>query len=398
MGGGILQLASNTSNDSLFNDQTYTLFKIVYHKYTPFSIENTILNLTSLSDFGKKIETVIPRTGDLLTDVMLVIDLPEITGEYIFTNRDEYLNSLQNQYTFTTMNDLQQYNENLYKLSLGSEMQAYLVRDSILGQYQLVLPLLDATMFLIQGKKQKYSLSKFLETNSQFFDNKYKLHTIKDLVYGIKDNITNIDYLNYSFQDKEFYFFIANLLNIKEINPNLNIKYFDQWLTIYNDTVKKYILRRPEIIAMNSFIENMNKQISDSTTINNYVFDYESIFNINPLDYQYEIVIPISFSTNYFLTFLPYQNTNNNLNNSYDYISSFFSIFNRNFILVKRNNSIIGAVTIKYVKDTSPLRLVVEPFRHKIKNNIIDTNSQTLYINYGLSIKYTPLFINKSAT
>jgi hypothetical protein len=124
MGGGILQIAANSANDSLFNDQNYTLFKSVYHRYTPFSIENSILNLTSLGDFGKKIETVIPRVGDLLTDIMLVIDLPEISGEYTFTNRDDYLNSLKNQYSFTTMNDVQQYNENLYKLSLGSEMQA----------------------------------------------------------------------------------------------------------------------------------------------------------------------------------------------------------------------------------------------------------------------------------
>jgi len=387
MGGGILQIAANTSNDSLFNDQNYTFFISMYHRYTPFSIENSILNLTSLSDFGKKIETVIPKIGDLLTDLMLVIDLPEISGEYIFTNREDYLASLQNQYSFTSMNDIQQYNENLYKLSLGSSVQAYLVRDSVLGQYQLVLPLLDATMFLIKGQKQKYSLTKFLQNNSQFFDNQYKLHTIKDLVYGVKTNTINIDYLNYSFQDKEFYFFIANLLNIKTINPNLNIVYFDKWQVIYKDTIKKYILKRPEIVAMNTFIENMNTQISNSTKINNYVFDYESIFTINPLDYQYEIVLPISFDTNYFLTFLPYENINNNKNNLYDYTSSFFSIFNRNYIIVKRNNNIIGALTIKSVKDTSPIRLTVEPFRHYLVNNTISANSQTLYIYYGITTK-----------
>ena len=155
MGGGILQIASNVSGDSLFNDQNYTFFKSVYHKYTPFSIENSILNLSSLSDFGKKMEVIIPKVGDLLTDIMLVIDLPEVNANYVFTDRDEYIQSLENQYTFITMTDIQQYNENLYKLNLGSGMQVYLVRDSVLGQYQLVLPLLDATMFLTQGKKQK---------------------------------------------------------------------------------------------------------------------------------------------------------------------------------------------------------------------------------------------------
>jgi hypothetical protein len=139
MGGGILQIAANVSNDSLFNDQNYTFFKCVYHKYTPFTLENYVLNLSSLSDFGKKMDIVIPKVGDLLTDMMLVVDLPQIKGEYTFTDRDAYIKSLQDQYTFSTMNDIQQYNENLYKLNLGANLQAYLVRDSELGQYQLVL-------------------------------------------------------------------------------------------------------------------------------------------------------------------------------------------------------------------------------------------------------------------
>jgi len=390
MGGGILQIASNVSGDSLFNDQNYTFFKSVYHKYTPFSIENNILNLSSLSDFGKKMEVVIPKVGDLLTDIMLVIDLPEVNANYVFTDRDEYIQSLENQYTFITMTDMQQYNENLYKLNLGSGMQVYLVRDSVLGQYQLVLPLLDATMFLTQGKKQKYSLSTFLQNNSQFFDNQYKLHTIKDLIYAVKDNISNIDYLNYAFQDKEFFFFIANLLNIKNINPTLNIQYFNNWIDEYGNVVKKYILRRPEIVALNTFIENMNQQLVDSIKINDYVFNYQNIFsNYNPLDYQYEVIIPIIYNKNFLMTYLPFENIINNKNFLYDYTSSFFSIFNRNYILVRRNNEIIGAITIKNIEDTSPLKLIVQPFRHLLKNNTISNqiNNVTypLYIYYGIT-------------
>ena len=71
MGGGILQIAANVSNDSLFNDQNYTFFKSVYHKYTPFTLENYVLNLSSLSDFGKKMEVVIPKVGDLLADMKI---------------------------------------------------------------------------------------------------------------------------------------------------------------------------------------------------------------------------------------------------------------------------------------------------------------------------------------
>jgi len=73
----------------------------------------------------------------------------------------------------------------------------------------------------------------------------------------------------------------------------------------------------------------------------------------------------------------------------YDYTSSFFSIFNKNYILVKRDNEIIGALTIKNIKDTSPLRIIVQPFRHILTNNTIEnkTNNVTvpLYLYYGMN-------------
>jgi hypothetical protein len=312
MGGGILQIAANSATDPIFNDPNYTLFLAVYHKYTPFSIQDYTLKLSSLSDFGKKLEVNIPRVGDLLTYMVLTVELPEVLGEYIFTNQADYLNNLKNQYTFSIMNDTEQYNENLYKLNLGNNISAYLVRDSQIGKYQLMLPLLDATMFLTSGKTQKYDLTSYLENNSQFFDNQYNLHVIKNLAYALDTNISNIDYINYSFQDKEFYFFIANILNIKKIDPSYEITYYNDWETKYYDTVKKYILRRPEIIALNTFIENMNTQITNSIQINNYVFNYPSIFSLPPLAYQYDITLPITVDKNYFVPYIEFESITNN--------------------------------------------------------------------------------------
>jgi len=392
MGGGILQIAANSVSNSIFNDVNYSFFKIVYHKYTSFTIEDYILPLSSLSDFGKKLEVVIPKVGDLLTDIILKVELPQVNGNYVFSDRDTYLASLQAQYTFATMTDIQQYNENLYKESLGNAMQVYLIRnykDNIkgtVGNYQLMLPLLDSTMFLNQGITQPYSLQKYLSNtyptstgtspNSTYFTNQFKLHTVIPLLYSLKST-TNIDYLNYAFQDKEFYFFIANLLNIKEINPSYKITYFNEWQNNYYNTVKKYILKTPEIAALNTFIENMNTELTDSTTTNNYVFNYNNLFTVTPLDYQYNIVLPSTFDTNYYLSYLP-PSTNNN-------IYSFFTIFNRNYILVKRNGIIIGAVVIKSVLDTSPVTLTVYPFRHISTNKVIETYGDQLFLYYGFS-------------
>jgi hypothetical protein len=392
MGGGLLQIAANSATDSIFNDPNYTLFLAVYHKYTPFSIQDYTLKLSSLGDFGKKLEVNIPKIGDLLTDMCLIVDLPEINGEYTFTNQEEYVNSLTSQFTFSIMNDVSQYQENLYKLNLGNTMQVYLIRDSQIGKYQLMLPLLDTTMFLTEGKSDKYSLTNFLESNSQFFDNQYNLHVIQNLNYTLNTSVTNIDYLNYAFQDKEFYFFIANLLNIKSIDPNYKIVYYSEWQTRYYETVNKYILLRPEIVALNTFITNMNTEITNSVQINDYVFNYNNIFSLPPLDYEYTITMPISITKDYYLTFNQYQNPNNNMNYTLDYISSFFSIFKRNYILVKRNGNIIGAANINKINDIDPLQIVVTPFRHILKNKLLNNNGFPLFMYYGLnSIQFEPL-------
>jgi hypothetical protein len=240
-------------------------------------------------------------------------------------------------------------------------------------------------MFLSPGKSQKYSLETFINNNSQFFDNEYKLHTINDLKYSEKLNVSNIDYLNYSFQDKEFYFFIANLLNIKEINPNYSIIYYNEWQNNYYNTVKKYILRRPEVVALNTFIENMNTQINNSLQINNYVFDYESIFSIDPLDYQYNVILPISYNTNYYILYSLFEKVSNNKNYLLDYTSSFFNIFNKNYILIKRNNSIIGACIIKNIADISPLTLTLQPFCHIFTNKLLETYGNSIYMYYGFN-------------
>lgn len=416
MGGGILQIAANSAVNNIFNDNNYSLFKIVYHKYTSFSIEDYKLPLSSLSDFSKKLDVIIPKVGDLLTDVVLNIELPQLTGNYTFQNGTEYLNYLNSQYTFVTMTDKQQYYENLYKESLGNTLQSYLLRETtytgytgssgttgLTGStdYQLMLPLLDTSMFLNSGISQKYSLENYLNSqfiysgtgnntgstgpNSVYFDNQYKLHTINSLQYSQKSSTTNIDYLNYAFQDKEFYFFIANLLNIKEIDPNYAITYFNEWQTIYYDTVNKYILKTPEIAAFNQLIVNMNTEITNSQQINNYVFNYNNLYNIPPLDYLYSIVLPLNFTTNYVLTFLQYENVTNPNNYLLDYTSIFLSVFNRNYILVKRNSTIIGAVVIKNITDINPVTLNVYPFRNNMTNKVINTNDDQLFLYYGFT-------------
>jgi hypothetical protein len=49
-------------------------------------------------------------------------------------------------------------------------------------------------------------------------------------------------------------------------------------------------------------------RIKDSIQINDYVFNYPSIFSLAPLDYQYTITLPLIINNDYYLTFKPFQN------------------------------------------------------------------------------------------
>jgi hypothetical protein len=78
--GGLLQLVSTGRQDVYLsgNPQT-TFFKQVYRRYTNFAIETQRVPFDTAVDFGKLITTTIPRNGDLIGQMYLEIELPEMT-------------------------------------------------------------------------------------------------------------------------------------------------------------------------------------------------------------------------------------------------------------------------------------------------------------------------------
>ena len=78
--GGLLQLVATGRQDVYLsgNPQT-TFFKQVYRRYTNFSIETQRIPFDTAVDFGKLITTTIPRNGDLLGQLYLEIQLPQMT-------------------------------------------------------------------------------------------------------------------------------------------------------------------------------------------------------------------------------------------------------------------------------------------------------------------------------
>lgn len=78
--GALLQLAAKGIQDTFLTDKpNINHFKKVFKQYTPFATEQIKLDFNGDVQFGKKITCVIPRSGDLLSNIYLNVKLPELT-------------------------------------------------------------------------------------------------------------------------------------------------------------------------------------------------------------------------------------------------------------------------------------------------------------------------------
>ena len=77
--GGLLQLVATGKQDVfLTGNPQMTWFKMVYRRYTNFAIESQPMYFDGTPDFGKRITCLVPRRGDLLSQVVLEVTLPAL--------------------------------------------------------------------------------------------------------------------------------------------------------------------------------------------------------------------------------------------------------------------------------------------------------------------------------
>uniref|UniRef100_A0A6C0AND3 Major capsid protein N-terminal domain-containing protein n=1 Tax=viral metagenome TaxID=1070528 RepID=A0A6C0AND3_9ZZZZ len=78
--GGLLQLVAHGKQDVfLTGNPQMTWFKMVYRRYTNFAIESQPMYFDGTPDFGKRITCLVPRRGDLLSQIVLEVTLPALT-------------------------------------------------------------------------------------------------------------------------------------------------------------------------------------------------------------------------------------------------------------------------------------------------------------------------------
>lgn len=90
MGRGLIQLIVWGEQDVfLMDDPEITLFKTVYYKHTPFSIETVEEFFENDVNYGKTSKCCLNKIGDLVSNMCLQIHLPSLNNSYY-----EYMNAL----------------------------------------------------------------------------------------------------------------------------------------------------------------------------------------------------------------------------------------------------------------------------------------------------------------
>ena len=79
MGGGLMQLVAYGAQDVyLTGNPQITFWKVTYRRHTNFSIESIEQTFNGQADFGRRVQCVISRNGDLAFRTYLQVTLPEI--------------------------------------------------------------------------------------------------------------------------------------------------------------------------------------------------------------------------------------------------------------------------------------------------------------------------------
>ena len=82
MGGGLIQLIAYGAQDLyLTGNPEKSLFNFTYKRYTNFSKEPIEVQFENKANWGNKVTCIIPRYGDLLSQIYLRVELPELNTE-----------------------------------------------------------------------------------------------------------------------------------------------------------------------------------------------------------------------------------------------------------------------------------------------------------------------------
>jgi len=262
MGGGLLQIVSSTNEDLFITSKPQiTFFKLVFYRYTNFSIETLEEFFDGAPDFGGSVTCTLAKTGDLIHHMYLKIDLPEVhipilKDSSIHPKNKTFTNDLLLQYNvvdqnFTNYKKYIKYFYILWRL-LWTEV------ISIAGNYNSVINIIN------------------LYKKSDNWNEYNKYNNIFSNVY-IKKNNSNINFdIVYMFDlslKTEYQFSNYSTLKNNEFKDKLKL-----FLTMYHENT---------VLYNNQLFNELTKikNIIDTEKIDYYRFSWLPKIGLRLIDY-----------------------------------------------------------------------------------------------------------------
>jgi len=218
MAGGLIELLSkNTEDVFLTSDPKFSYFKIVYYRYTNFSLETK--EYTINTNFGKNNNFQIPTDGDLVKNIFLQIELPLVTQEVVDLETLKW--EVQNIQEVPDIKSFIKEQKSTYVISeerkiefiSKTQTRLFTLLKKDISNYPNIEPILRDCVSIIENK------SSLLNTN------KYETQIIKDVITYYSQYTVFASFYKYSYATvlELFVNLILNILN-KIIQASIALK------------------------------------------------------------------------------------------------------------------------------------------------------------------------------
>lgn len=262
MTGGLIQIVAYGSQDLFLTGiPEITFFKYIYKRYTNFAEETIDLKFDGVCNFGEEISCTIPNNGDIIKNIILKIDLPNVSLIRIINNNDiktkliEYntakinYNNLSNYltYLYTSIriidNLLLQNNStfSIIKTDVDTYLNGYSLKyleakntidpdDLLILDITSDLNTIDTLLIDDDGKKEKIKIDirKYLNESILISKRLQKIIIEKKQIYEDTKNTNN----NFSWVENLAYKIIDHISI--EIGGNIIDRQYGKWLFIWN--------------------------------------------------------------------------------------------------------------------------------------------------------------------
>ena len=270
MSAAVSQLINHGREDVyLTSDPEITFFRSSHKRHTAFSVESIKQSIHGIADFDNNISVTISKSGDLLLNCWVQVDLPSLNN-YIFTNVN------------------------------GEEIKTVQYTD------KTILSLFKSIQIDIGGQLVENLYPEFIDLHSQLTHSEHKYKALNKMWRA--ENTGGTVYLHLPFYFSKSAAQSIPLLSLTNQDIRIHFK-FAPW----NEVIKSFVVPgdtsgKDYVVTHVSRIDNSDKpfSISNFTCFCDYVFldfrEREKLLNMEQREYlievtQYSGVFPVQSNT-----------------------------------------------------------------------------------------------------